>query len=58
MPKFNIIAYADAEYGLPKKEKVVEAKDRDEALEKGWKEFPEYHEIGAYMISWGLKDNG
>lgn len=57
MPKWTIIAYADAEYGLPKREKVIEAKDRDEAMNIGWKEFPEYHEIGAYMISWGLKNN-
>lgn len=58
MPKWTIVAYADAEYGLPKKEKIVEANDREDAIAKGWKEFPEYHEIGAYMISWGLKNNG
>lgn len=31
MPKWTIVAYADAEYDLPKREKVIEAKDRDEA---------------------------
>lgn len=55
MPKWTIVAYADTEYGLPKREKVVEAKDRNEAINIGWKEFPEYHEIGAYMISWGVE---
>ena len=48
--KYKIVAYADSEYGLPKREKTIEAKDWNEAMDKAYKEFPEYHEIGAYEV--------
>lgn len=48
MSKWKIVAYANAEYGLPKKEKVIEAKNHDEAMKIAWKEFPEYDEVGAF----------
>ena len=48
MAKWKIVAYADAEYGLPKREKIVEAISRREAMQIAWRDFPEYHEVGVY----------
>ena len=48
MPKFKIVAFSDAEYGMMKREKVIEASSREDAVRLGWREFPEYHEIGVY----------
>ena len=48
MKKYDIIAYA--EEGLPRKETIITAKDHDEAMNKAWRLFPEYHEVGAYEI--------
>ena len=47
MPKFEIIAYADWEYGLKKQTKIITAKDVEEAWIIAWKTFPEYHELGV-----------
>jgi hypothetical protein len=51
MSKWKIVAYANAEYGLPKKEKIIEAKEHDEAMRIAWDEFPEYDEVGAYEVN-------
>lgn len=48
MKKWDIIAYADTERRLPRKEKVIYAKDWNEAISKGWDMFPEYKELGAF----------
>lgn len=51
MAKWKIVARPDEEdchYGLKPQEKVIEAKDWDEAMDIAWREFPEYHEVGAY----------
>lgn len=48
MSKWTIVAYPDEEIGGSKKSKTIEAKDWDEAMNIAWKEFPEYHEVGAY----------
>ena len=49
MAKWTIVAYPDEEnYSAGKKSKIIEAKDWDEAMDKAYREFPEYHEIGAY----------
>ena len=49
MAKWTIIAYPDEEdYSAGKKSKVIEAKDYDEAIDIAWREYPEYHQVGAY----------
>lgn len=50
MSKWTIVAYPDEKSWsvLKRKEKVVEAKDHDEAIRIAWMEFPEYHEVGAF----------
>lgn len=48
MAKWTIVAYPDEETGGSRKSKVIEAKDWDEAMDIAWREFPEYHEVGAY----------
>lgn len=50
MKKYEIIAYADWEYGLNKKTKVITAKDEEEAWIIAWKTFPEYHELGVWEL--------
>jgi hypothetical protein len=50
MPKFKIVAYGDADYGMMKREKEVIAISREDAMAIGWREFPEYHEIGVYEV--------
>lgn len=49
MPKFKIVAFSDAEYGMMKREKEVIAISHEEAMAIGWCEFPESHEIGVYI---------
>lgn len=46
MKMYEIVAYA--EEGLPRQEIVILAKSREEAFDKGWKFFPEYHELGVF----------
>ena len=50
--KWHIIAYAECEgnYYLPRKEKSITARNHDEAQSKAWREFPEYHEVGAFEV--------
>ena len=48
MAKWTIVAYPDEETGGSRKSKVIEAKDWDDAMDKAQREFPEYHEVGAY----------
>ena len=52
MKKWNIIAYAECEqnYCLPRREKIVYAKDHYEAQKLAWREFPEYHEVGVFEV--------
>ena len=51
MAKWKIVAYPDEEnYSMGRKEKTIEAKDYAEAERIAWREFPEYHEIGAYEV--------
>ena len=51
MKKWQIVAYAEHDEGyLPRKEAVVYARDSEEALYKGFRMFPEYHEVGAFEI--------
>ena len=44
--KWTIVAYAEEH--LPRKEKTVYAQTHGEAIRKGFRLFPEYHEVGAY----------
>ena len=51
MKKYVIVAYPESnEDYLPRQEKTIYAKDHDEAQVKAWREFPEYHEVGAFEI--------
>lgn len=51
MKKYVIVAYPECDEGyLPRKEKTVIARDRDDALAIAWREFPEYHEVNAYEV--------
>jgi hypothetical protein len=51
MSKWKIVAYPDEEnYSMGRKEKTIEAKDWDEAMDIAYREFPEYHELGAYAV--------
>lgn len=47
MAKYHVIAYAD-EDGYPRKEAIIEARNKDEAWNKAWRMFPEYHEVGVF----------
>ena len=52
MPKFVIVAYPECDEGyLPRKEKVITARDRDAAIDRAWREFPEYHEVNAFEVN-------
>ena len=50
MKTYTIIAYAEVDgyYSLPRKEKTIQARNYDEAIARAWREFPEYHEVGAF----------
>ena len=51
MKRWIIVAYPECDEGyLPRKEAEVYAETHREAESKGWRLFPEYHEIGAYEI--------
>ena len=51
MKKYTIVAYPECDEGyLPRKEKTIYAKDRNDALNKAWREFPEYHEVNAFEV--------
>ena len=54
LAKWKIVARPDEEdyhYGLKPQEKIIEAKDHEEAMRVAWREYPEYHQIGAYEIN-------
>ena len=54
MKKWQIVAYAEHDEGyLSRKEAIVYARDSEEALYKGFRMFPEYHEVGAFEIEEG-----
>ena len=52
MKKYCIVAYAECEgtYCLPRKEKIITARNHREAERIAFREFPEYHEVGAYEV--------
>jgi hypothetical protein len=47
LAKYHVIAYAD-EDGYPRREATIEARNKDEAWDKAWRMFPEYHEVGVF----------
>lgn len=51
MHKYRVVAFADIEYGLPKREAFIKAESYEEAKKKAWKMFPEYHEIMVNIIN-------
>ena len=51
MKKWIIVAYPECDEGyLSRQEKEVYAETHAEAERKGFRLFPEYHEIGAYEV--------
>lgn len=51
MKKFCIVAYAECDESyLPRREKIITARNHSEAMSIAWREFPEYHEIGAFEV--------
>jgi hypothetical protein len=44
--RWLIVAYP--EDGMPRREAYTYAHTREQALNKGWRLFPEYHEINAF----------
>lgn len=51
MKKWQIVAYPECDEGnLPRKEAVVYAETHKKAVAKGFKMFPEYHEISVLEI--------
>ena len=54
MKKWQIVAYPECDEGnLSKKGAVVDARDSEEALYKGFRMFPEYHEVSVFEIKEG-----
>lgn len=51
MNKYLIKSSEDIERRLKERESIVCAKDRDEAMRLAWERFPEYKEVGAYLIT-------
>lgn len=51
MNKYLIKASADIERRLKEREVIVCAKDKEEAMRLAWERFPEYKEVGAYLIT-------
>ena len=51
MKRWTVVAYPECDEGyLPRQEREIYAKDWDEAIDKAWRLFPEYREVGAYEI--------
>ena len=53
MAKWKIVARPDEEdyyYGLKPQEKIIEANDYECAIRAAWREYPEYHQVGAYEV--------
>ena len=51
MKKYLIKAYGDFERRLKQQEKVITAKDEEEAWITAWKTFPEYKELGVWEVN-------
>lgn len=51
MDKYLIKASEDVERRLKEREAIICAKDREEAMRLAWERFPEYKEVGAYLIT-------
>ena len=51
MNKYLIKAFEDIERRLKEREAIVCAKDREEAMRLAWEHFPEYKEVGVYLIT-------
>lgn len=54
MAKWKIIARPDEEdcrYGLKTQEKIIEADSYENAIRAAWREYPEYHQVGAYKMT-------
>lgn len=49
MKRFTVKAYGE-EYGLPTKTAIIEAENREEAIEKAWDKFPEYEDVGVWEM--------
>lgn len=45
---WKVVAFADSESGLPRREATVVAATHKDAIIQGQRIFPEYHEIGAF----------
>ena len=50
MKKYKIKAYGNFERRLKQKEKIIIAKDEEDAWIQAWKEFAEYDEIGVTEV--------
>ena len=44
--RYTVIAYAEG--GLPHKAATITANNHEEAWDKAWRMFPEYHEMGVW----------
>lgn len=44
--KYTVVAYAEG--SLPRKEVAITARNKDEAWDKAWRMFAEYHEVGVF----------
>lgn len=51
MNKYLIKASANYERHLKEREATVWAKNRDEAMRIAWQRFPEYKEVGVYLMA-------
>ena len=54
--KYNVIAYPD-EDGYPRQETTIIAANREQAQDKAWRMFPEYHEVAVFEESEDNNDN-
>jgi uncharacterized protein YciI len=50
MKEYKIKAYGNFERRLKQKEKIITAKDEEDAWIQAWKEFAEYDEIGVTEV--------
>ena len=51
MKKYHVIAYGNYERHLKQQEKIITAKDEEDAWNKAWQEFHEYDEIGVTEVT-------
>jgi hypothetical protein len=50
MKQYKIKAYGNYDRRLKQKEKIISAKDEEDAWIQAWKEFAEYDEIGVTEV--------